>query len=285
MTPELDPPFGTYALPAEREQWRRRASGYPDTRWGRAMISRCRKKALAKEVGPFDVEIDGGIKARLYPGENRCEKRAFSGMQHWDRKEREALSQALTNSTSRPFVFLDVGANVGIYSLHVHAEAMKAGVPTRILAIEPSIETCGRLENNINANAAAIQIIRAAVSDEPGSGHLASGGSNRGEAHLSARKAGETGEAVIVDTLPRICRANGLTAIDAMKVDIEGHDLKALTTFFEDATPALHPQLLILETGKAAGSPLIELCAAHGYRVTERTGLNTILVKDKHVET
>jgi len=285
MTPELDPPFGTYTLPPEREQWRRRASGYADTRWGRAMISRCRKKALAKEAGPFDVEIEGGINARLYPSENRCEKRAFAGMQHWDRHERDALSQAVKSSTSSPFVFLDVGANVGIYSLHVHAETVKAGLPSRILAIEPSMETCGRLENNINANAATIQIIRAAVSDKPGSGHLASGGDNRGEAHLSARKAGEKGEPVIVDTLPRICRANGLTSIDAMKVDIEGHDLKAMTTFFEDATSALHPQLLILETGKGTESPLIELCKAQGYRVAERTGLNTILVKDKHVET
>jgi len=285
MTPELDPPFGTYALPDDREQWRRRASGYADTRWGRAMISRCRKKALNGNPGPFDVEIDGGINARLYPEENRCEKRAFAGMQHWDTLEREALSKAVTESTNSPFVFLDVGANVGIYSLHVHSAAIKAGKLARILAIEPSIETCGRLEANINANAAAIQIIRTAVSNEPGSGHLASGGDNRGEAHLSARTSGGSGEPVIVDTLPRICRANGLTSVDAMKVDIEGHDLKAMTTFFEDATPALHPELLILETGKDAGSPLIELCAAQGYRVTERTGLNTILVKDKNVET
>ena len=283
MTPELDPPFGTYALPADREKWRLRASDYPDTRIGRAMISRCRKKALAKETGPFDVEIDGGIKARLYPLENRCEKRAFAGMQHWDRHERESLTRAVKDSTAQPFVFLDIGANVGIYSLHVHAVGLEANLPTRILAIEPSMETCGRLENNIKANAAAIQIIRAAVSDKPGSGHLASGGDNRGEAHLSTRTAGETGEAVIIDTLPRICRANGLTKIDAMKVDIEGHDLKAMTTFFEDAVPALHPQLLILETGKDAASPLIELCLSQGYRVTERTGLNTILVKDKDV--
>lgn len=283
MIPELDPPFGTYALPAEREKWRLRASNYPDTRIGRAMISRCRKKALAKETGPFDVEIDGGIKIRLYPAENRCEKRAFAGMQHWDHHEREALSKAVKDGTSHPFVFLDIGANVGIYSLHVHAVGVEANIPTRIFAIEPSMETCGRLENNIKANAAAIQIIRAAVSDKPGSGHLASGGNNRGEAHLSARTAGDKGEPVIIDTLPRICRANGLAKIDAMKVDIEGHDLKAMTTFFEDAAITLHPHLLILETGKETSSPLIELCQSHGYRVTERTGLNTILVKETDV--
>ena len=68
-----------------------------------------------------------------------------------------------------------------------------------------------------------------------------------------------------------------------MKVDIEGHDLKALTTFFEDASKKLHPALLILETGREAVSPLIELCEANEYVVTERTKMNTILKKASHV--
>jgi len=68
-----------------------------------------------------------------------------------------------------------------------------------------------------------------------------------------------------------------------MKVDIEGHDLKALTTFFEDASPKLHPALLILETGREPHSPLIALSESNDYVVTERTKLNTILKKASHV--
>lgn len=260
-----------------------RASGYKDTRVGRAMISRCRKKALAGEDGPFDVEILDGLKARLYPNENRCEKRAFTGVQTWDYKERAALSKAVDDCASTPFVFLDVGANVGLYSLYVHKLVKSAGKSARILAIEPGISTSRRLENNIAINNADIQIIRAAVSDVPGSGHLSGWDKNRGEARLMDQTSDEGSEPVVIDTLPRICRTQNLTHIDAMKVDIEGHDYKAMTAFFEDAPKTLRPALLVLETGKDEASPLIALCQKHNYIVSERAGLNTIFRKEEHV--
>ena len=281
MTFDITPPFGTYALPPAREAWRKTADGYNDTRIGRALISRARKKALAGEPGPFDIHIDEGVSARLYPGGNRCEKRAFAGVQVWDLPERLALKSAIESETQQPFVFLDVGANVGLYSLYVNAYAQKSGRASRIIAIEPGVETCSRLEANIAASKANVHIVRAAVSDAPGTGHLGGGDINRGEAKLLAQSS-ET-ETVVIDTLPRIARTLGLTRIDAMKVDIEGHDLKALTTFFEDASSKLHPDLLILETGRDANSPLIELCAANDYIVAQRTKMNTILKKASHV--
>lgn len=281
MTFDIDPPFGTFALSPARETWRKKAAQYKDTKIGRALISRARKKALASEDGPFDVEIDEGVLARLYPNGNRCEKRAFAGVQVWDLTERLALKSAIKTQTDDPFIFLDVGANVGLYSLYVNAYARQAGHASHIIAIEPGVETCARLEANIAANDANIQIIRAAISDAPGTGYLGGGDINRGEAKLSAQS-NET-ETVVIDTLPRIARTLGITRIDAMKVDIEGHDLKALTTFFEDAPSKLHPTLLILETGREAVSPLIELCVANDYVVADRTKMNTILKKAAHV--
>lgn len=281
MTVEITPPYGTYTLPPAREAWREKARDYKDTRIGRALISRARKKALLSEDGPFDVKVDDGLLARLYPSGNRCEKRAFAGVQIWDALERSALKSVIQTESETPFIFLDVGANVGLYSLYVNAYAKQAGRAAQIIAIEPGVETCARLEANIAANQANIQIIRAAVSDAPGTGHLGGGEINRGEAKLSAQS-GAT-ETVVVDTLPRIARTLGITRIDAMKVDIEGHDLKALTTFFEDASKKLHPTLLILETGREAVSPLIELCEANEYVVVERTKMNTVLKKASHV--
>ena len=281
MSYDITPPFGTYVLPPAREAWREKAREYKDTRIGRALISRARKKALLSEEGPFDVKVDDGLLARLYPIGNRCEKRAFAGVQIWDALERSALNSAIQTETETPFVFLDVGANVGLYSLYVNAYATQANRAAQIIAIEPGVETCARLEANIAANQANIQIIRAAVSDAPGTGYLGGGEINRGEAKLSAQS--DQTETVVVDTLPRIARTLGITRIDAMKVDIEGHDLKALTTFFEDASKKLHPTLLILETGRETVSPLIELCEANEYVVAKRTKMNTILKKASHV--
>jgi FkbM family methyltransferase len=161
--------------------------------------------------------------------------------------------------------------------------ARVGGKDARIIAIEPGLETCSRLEANIAASEADVQIICAAISDAPGTGFLSTDEANRGEAKLVS--GGQDIEAVVIDTLARICRAHGVTHIDAMKLDIEGHDLPALSGFFEDAPTRLHPDLLILETGRAGVSPLIELCVKQGYVVQSRAGLNSILVKKTDVKT
>ncbi len=281
MTRMLDPDFGTYALPPDNEAWRQKALGYDAGRMGRMKISRARKKALRGVSEPFDVELEPGLKARLYPTGNRCEKRAFAGVQIWDAEERAAIKAAVQTNSDQPFVFLDVGANVGLYSLYAAHYCQQVGRDSQIIAIEPGLETCARLEANIAANAFDIVIVRAAISDTPGTGFLGGGGDNRGEARLTAQNAGS--ETVIIDTLARICRVNGLTHINALKLDIEGHDLVALAGFFADAPKALHPELLILETGKSETSPLVELCQSHDYMVSKRSGLNTILGKSSHV--
>ena len=280
---DLDPPFGTYALPPAKEKWRVRASCFPDTKWGKARISICRKRAKSGLSEPFDIEIEDGVKARLYPSGSRCEKSAFAGVQTWDAAERGALERAVQSGTQTPFVFLDVGAAAGLYSLFVNAYAKSASRSAQIIAVEPGLETCGRLEINIAASGADVQIIRAAISDAPGTGFLNAAKGNRGEAQLVS--GGHNVEAVVIDTLARICRTQGLTHVDAMKLDIAGHDFKALTGFFEDAPERLHPGLLILETGREGFSPLIELCEMQGYKVAKRCGLNTILEKENHVQT
>lgn len=275
----LIPPFGRHALPPEREAWRLKAASYPDTRMGRMLRSRARKKALAGETGPFDVDVADGVRARLYPAENRCEKYAFAGITHWDAQERAALKSAIEGHGQETFTFFDVGANIGLYSLFAQAYARAANIPLRIIAIEPGLETCARLEDNLKASGLSAQIIRAAVSDMPGTGYLSKNNDNRGEAKLEARSGSAPQEEVIIDTLARICRINGVARIDAMKVDIEGHDFKALTAFFEDGTPALHPSLLIVETGSDMAAALIELCRANDYVVSKTAGLNTIFIK------
>ena len=283
MTVALDPHFGTFALAEPGEAWRIKAAHYKDNRWGRAMISRCRKRAMATQSEPYDVVIELGIKARLYPSQNRCEKRAFCGVQIWDTEERAALKDAIIEDISTPFVFLDVGANVGLYSLYVNAYAKSITRATRILAIEPGLETCTRLETNIKANRANVQIIRAAISDEPGSGFLGGGDTNRGEAKLVS--GGKGVEPVVIDTLARICFAHSITHIDALKLDIEGHDFKALNGFFEDAPKKLHPKLIIAETSKDKNSPIVALCESHNYMVSKHSGLNTIFKKKTHGQT
>ncbi len=285
MQQALTPAFGSHALDESHEKWRLKARQYGDNLWGRWMISLCRKMARRGQSEPFDVTITPDIRARLYPSRNRCEKRAFAGVQIWDATERLCLRAAVETCAQDVFVFIDVGANVGLYSLFVHSYCQAESRPHRLIAIEPSLESCRRLEDNITINQAPIQIIRSAISDRPGTGYLGGGEHNDGERHLlGARQEGS--ETVIIDTLARIARSQGLAHINAMKVDIEGHDYKALSEFFDTAPKRLFPELLIIETGHTDKHPLIELCESKGYALKVQTRINAVLVRsaqDRHI--
>ena len=271
--------FDHYALPTRRETIRRKADTVPDTKFGRLAISAIRKLAFRNLPDPFDITVMLGVNARLYPRSNRCEKRAFAGVQIWDAVERQTLAEAVDASTSAPFVFLDVGANVGLYSLILAAHAKTADKPIRILAFEPDPINRGRLEFNIKASNADITVLPYAVSDENGAGYMGGGDSNRGEARLSSENDENT--KVQIKTIYGVCKAEKLTHIDAMKVDIEGHDERALGAFFKDAPNTLWPRLLILETGRDTTTSLLELCGAHGYTLTKRAGINSILIRNQ----
>lgn len=273
-----DADFGAFALPAAREALRKTASKFKDTRAGRLGISYYRKRAFKDLPDPFDVTVIPGVNARLWPRSNRCEKRVFAGQQIWDSAERKALIIAMRNSKRKPFIFLDVGANVGLYSLILSARAREMDIPVRILAIEPDITNRCRLEFNMAASKAEIEVLPLAISDKRGSGCMVGGDVNRGETRLDTN--GDT-DTVEVDTLYGICKSEKIFHVDAMKVDIEGYDLKALSSFFTKAPEELWPGLLILETGRAPTTPLLELCEQHGYTITKRAGINSIL--ERHI--
>jgi hypothetical protein len=74
---------------------------------------------------------------RLYPDGNVCEKRVLFTPQYFDPLEREMLAGRLREG----FRFIDIGANIGAYSLFV---AAKAGPSARILAVEPQPEVFAR---------------------------------------------------------------------------------------------------------------------------------------------
>ncbi|MDJ0931990.1 hypothetical protein [Breoghania sp.] len=66
---------------------------------------------------------------RLYPFANVCERRVLFTPQFFDAEERALLADHIRDD----MIFVDVGANVGIYSLFV---AGLVGPEARIIAVE-----------------------------------------------------------------------------------------------------------------------------------------------------
>ena len=83
---------------------------------------------------------------------------------------------------SRGFTFVDVGANIGGYSLFVAAHA---GPRPRILAVEPQPDVFDRLTYNIRQNPfGTVKAVACAVADKAGEVTLFLDARNRGESSV-----------------------------------------------------------------------------------------------------
>jgi hypothetical protein len=84
-------------------------------------------------AGALDVER-WGLKVRLHPRDNGCEKNLLFTPQMYEPTELKELGADIARAAQlkKPFVFVDIVANVGLFSLFVAAHA---GAGARIFAI------------------------------------------------------------------------------------------------------------------------------------------------------
>jgi FkbM family methyltransferase len=269
-----DQPFGTYALRGSKAWLRRWANALPESPPSRWAMSLARRLCLSGEA-PVDVEVFSGLHARLYPRTNRCEKRMFVGETTWDAAERAALGEALMASDrGRPFVFVDGGANVGMYSLFLISMARRLSRPLKVVAVEPDPTNLGRLRDNLAASAAhEAMVVAKALGARRGTARLMSEQANRGEVRVS-----EEGDVVVpMAPLADVVIEAELDHVDVLKLDIEGHELPVLTAFFKQAPKRLWPRRILLEVQKTGETPAFDLCLARGYEVELRTRINALL--------
>jgi len=209
---------------------------------------------------------------RLYPYNNICDKKVLFTPQFFDPEEMELLKARVTDG----FTFVDVGANIGAYSLFVAAHA---GPKARILAIEPQPDVFDRLTYNIRQNPfGTVKAVACAVADKAGDLTMFVDSRNRGESSVKIVGAGdEDTMRVPATTLLNLVQQEGFSRIDAIKLDVEGAEDIILEPFFRDAPEALCPALLILEKGSGQWQiDLPALLARHGYEKLRETRLNLI---------
>ena len=285
-------PFGTYHLPRWLDRIRRLGDHTPSGWLGLKLTSGIRRACLTFAQDPIDLVVADGVNLRLYPRSNRCEKRVFAGQHLWDADERAVLVEALEqHASNRPFVFLDVGANVGLYSLFLEARARELETDLKIVAVEPDPENRSRLEANASfSRVRDVTIEAVGISGAAGRGTLVQSKHNRGEVKLSHELGHDLGadSSVQVDivTLPELIARNDLTHIDAMKIDIEGEDKAALATLLADVPQHLWPSLIIAETGRhTTTDPISDLCIQHGYKLKHRFRLNVVLTYSPTTQT
>ncbi len=168
--------------------------------------------------------------------------------------------------------FVDVGSNIGLYSLPL---ARKAGDAGTVLAIDANPLMASQLRSNAeHSNLNNIRMFACGVSDTEGAARLTV---RKNDVAIVAMEEAEDGD-IPIRTLASIVSETGLTSICGLKIDIEGHEDRALVPFLDSAPTSLLPKKIVIE------HPLPDEdysgCAAaferHGYRLTARTRNNSL---------
>jgi FkbM family methyltransferase len=264
-------PFGDFA-PSGLARWViDRTRGLPEGWAGRRLALMLRRLAMKTLKGlPLDLETFG-VRMRLYPYKNVCERRILFTPQYFDADELKILSSRIVDG----FTFIDVGSNVGWYALSVAREA--GAVPTRILAVEPQPEIFDRLIYNIRQNpSCTIKAVDCAVADKTGELTLFLDPLNRGEASLKIVNSSQT-DAIRVPavTMLELLSREGLTRVDAIKLDVEGAEDLVLDPFFRDAPASLYPSLFVVANVPERWQiDVVKLLKSKGYRQILETKMN-----------
>jgi FkbM family methyltransferase len=220
------------------------------------------------------VDVDVlGFKMRLDPYEN-CDRALLFHAHLYDHYEIRFLKKHLRPGD----VFVDLGANVGFYSLVASKLVAAQG---RVLAIEADPYNHQKLLLNLELNG-----VRNAVTFNVGVAD------RRETLPLGINTTGNRGGSSFLSTsayrvqvecwpLSAILEMARVDRISAAKIDIEGLEFRTLKQFFMDVGRALYPRFIIVERNPlwvpTAGGDPVDLLKRKGYTVHWSSKLNHIM--------
>jgi FkbM family methyltransferase len=188
----------------------------------------------------------------------------------YDRTEMDFLHCYLTDQSA---VFIDVGANSGLYTQWL---ASKMHPDAKIIAIEPNPQMYSRILDNVTLLPAKPQIIieACAAGEYEGTSFLDLS-CGAGQASLL----GDGGLEVRVRPLAAIVADGGCDHISALKIDIEGYEDRALIPFFRDTPRSLWPQAIVIEFVHSTqwNEDVVNVLRSGGYVEVKRTRANLLM--------
>lgn len=270
---QTDLPWGTFAPGFIVKKWLGLLHQMPTSSTSRRLALWLRKPLKFLIDGWVDVEV-WGLRLRLRSKGNLSEQRLIYMPQFLDQTERKALADALKDGG----LFLDIGANAGIYSLWM-ASLRKSNI--QVEAFEPDPELCAGMTFNLASNQIGnVRINQIALGRQEGKMRLVTGDGNKGENRVEADGAEGGGHEVEMTTLKQFIAKRGIEQIDAVKIDIEGHEVDVLEPFFQDCPESVWPRLLICEVVHDKDSRLLDLLKLSGYKIAGKGRLNTIFKRE-----
>lgn len=198
-------------------------------------------KLIMSLGSPLDVEFRG-CKYRIEPRRNLVE-RGILTRPKYNASEIEFLKETVRDGG----VMLDIGCNVGLSSLPI----AKAAVPNgQVLALDANSGMVAHLVfnaeasglTNINAQHVAVGDCETRVSLQ----------SRKNDGAIVRVHVNETGTTEMRPLL-RVVEDAGLKRVDGLKIDIEGHEDKALVPFLQSAPEEFVPRRIVIERASRDG--------------------------------
>jgi len=232
---------------------------------------------------PIDISVDG-INLRCQFTDNYSEKKFVFTPWRYDLEERELLSSLLADGGD----FIDIGANVGLYTLTA-AKAMQ-GKTGHIIAIEPNPPTLRRLNDNLSFNRqitqGRVRVLDIGVADHKGSFELFVDTSNLGASSISDRNRSQTAAedktSISIQCLPliEILGHEGIDKIRALKIDIEGAEDKALLPFLDKCPVSQLPDAIFIENSEHLwATDLFSKIRSKGYSRKIHNRMNSVFLR------
>jgi FkbM family methyltransferase len=178
------------------------------------------------------VRVKGGIAVSVPDDLQELGTYVLREQEDWFEEEIELVRAALEPGD----LFIDIGANYGIYSLNA---ARAVGPEGRVVAFEPGAAPARHLRRSAEANQfTQLEVVSAALSDRCGTGRLSA---DRDAALAEVDTEGTSdGEAIALLTLDQADADLDLERASFLKMDAEGHEPRIIAggpRFFARATP------------------------------------------------
>jgi FkbM family methyltransferase len=180
----------------------------------------------------------------------------------------------LLENHDRDYLFLDIGANCGIFSLLAAAQPHCR----KVIAIEPVPPTFDRLTANIAYNdAEKVRAVRGAVSDSRRAFlHLTYDPGHSGMATIAARSRRNTVTAPVLDARALSGLVDGAPDSIVVKIDVEGSETRVLSVLrkapFFAAVSDIVIEISERHSGSEGVSSILQILSEEGFDEIAREG-------------